>query len=160
MIKKFNVKPVCDTASKCKARTTLPYLGKSSEVLRTQLKELFKKEPCCSIQRAFTINCGIGNLSRFKDKLPSSLRSKIVHFFKCSRCNSTYIGVTKRHQKVRFSEHIGISPRTSKALKPTSVNASKIKEHILMNQHTGMLYDFIILLMRDVNEFLEIICIL
>ena len=95
--KRFNVKPVCDTANKYKARITLPYLGKTSEVLRTQLKDLFKKMPCCSIQMVFTTNCRIGNFFRFKDKLPSSLRSKIVYFFKCSRCNSTYVRVTKRH---------------------------------------------------------------
>ena len=31
--KRFNVKPVSDTANKYKARITLPYLGKTSEVL-------------------------------------------------------------------------------------------------------------------------------
>ena len=52
---------------------------------------------------------------------------------------------------MRFSECTGISPRTGKALKP----ASKIKEHILMNQHTGMLDDFTTLLGDD-NELPEI----
>ena len=79
--KKFNVKPVCDTAIKYKARIALLFLGKSSEVLPTQLKELFKKISWCSIQIVFTINYRTGNLFRFKDKLPSSLRSKIVCFF-------------------------------------------------------------------------------
>ena len=80
---------------------------KSSDVLRTKLKELSKKIPCCSIQIVFTTNYRIGNLFRFKS--PSSLRFKIVNIFKCSRSNSTYVGVTKREEKVWFSEHIEIS---------------------------------------------------
>ena len=107
---------------------------------------------CCSIQIVFTANYRIVNLFGFKDKLPSSLRSKIVYFFKYNRCNSIYIGVTKRHQKVRFSKHIGSLPRTGKALTPTLVNASKIQEHILMNQHTDMLDDFSTLSMGGNNE--------
>ena len=53
---------------------------KSTEILQTQLKELFKKIPCCSIQIIFTSNYRIGNLFRFKNKFPSSRRIKIVHF--------------------------------------------------------------------------------
>ena len=79
-----------------------------------------------------------------------------MYLFICSRCNSTYVNATKRHQKVRFSEQIGISPRTGKALKPTLVNASKVQEQILMNQHTGTLDDFTILAMGSDNELLEI----
>ena len=54
--KNFYVKPVCDTVNKYKTRITLPYLGKSSEILRTLLKELFRKVSCCSIQTVFTTN--------------------------------------------------------------------------------------------------------
>ena len=107
--------------------------------------------PCYNIQIVFTTDYRIGNLFRFKDKFSSSLRSKIVYLFICSRCNSTYVNATKRHQKVRFSEQIGISPRTGKALKPTLVNALKVQEQILMNQHTGMLDDFTILAMGSDN---------
>ena len=41
--KKSNIKLVCDAANKYKARITLPYPGKASEILWTQLKELSKK---------------------------------------------------------------------------------------------------------------------
>ena len=112
--------------------------------------------PCYNTQIVFATDYRIGNLFRFKDKFSSSLRSKIVYLFICSRCNSTYVNATKRHQKVRFSEQIGISPRTGKALKPTLVNASKVQEQILMNQHTGTLDDFTILAMGSDNELLEI----
>ena len=74
--RKFNVKPVCDTTNKYQSRIDLHYLGKPN--LQSQLKELLRKMPCCSIQKAFTTNYRIVNLFRFKDKLPSSLRSKIV----------------------------------------------------------------------------------
>ena len=52
-VKKLNVKSVFDTANKCKCRIALAYLGKPCEIIRTQLKELFKKISCCSIQVAY-----------------------------------------------------------------------------------------------------------
>ena len=41
------------------------------------------------------------------------------------------------------------------ALKPTLVNASKIKDHILMNQHTGILDDFTKLVKGGDNKLTE-----
>ena len=87
--------------------------------------------PWCSIQIDSTKNYRIGNLFRFKYKLPSSLKSKILYFFPnaVDTNNSTYVGFSKL-QKVRFSEYIRISPRFCKALKATFANASTIEEHI------------------------------
>ena len=42
-IKNLIFEPVCNTAIKCKARRTLPYLGKPPEVFRLKFKNLFKK---------------------------------------------------------------------------------------------------------------------
>lgn len=53
-------------------------------------------------------------------------------FFKCSRCKSTYVCVTKRRQKVCFSEHI------------------------LMNPHTGMLDDLTTLSVEVIIKETEI----
>ena len=80
----------------------------------------------------------------------------MIYIFKCSSCNATYIGNTKRHQKVRFSEHIGVSPRTGKMIKPTLVNASKVKEHIIQNQHKCNLEDFKVLSIGGHNNILQI----
>ena len=79
-----------------------------------------------------------------------------MYIYKCSWYNSTYIGATKRHQKVGFSKHIGSSWRTGKALKSALANASKIKDHILMNQQTGLLDNFTALWMGGDNELIEI----
>ena len=68
----------------------------------------------------FTTNYRIGNLFRFKDKLPSSLRSKIVYFFKYSRCNSTYVGL---QNDTEIKECIII-----KTLKPTLIDNTTSKE--------------------------------
>ena len=68
----------------------------------------------------FTTNYRIGNLFRFKDKLPSSLTSKIVYFFKCSRCNSTYVGL---QNDTEIKECIMI-----KTLKSTLINNTASKE--------------------------------
>jgi len=103
--------------------------------MRTKIKILFKKLPTYKIQVIFTVPYKMGNMFRFKDRLPESISSCVVYFFKCSSCNATYVGQTRRHQKVRFSEHAGISARTGKSLKPTLVNASSIKEHAIRNQH-------------------------
>ena len=41
-IKNLIFEPVCNTAIKCKARRTLPYLGKAPEVFRLKLKTYSK----------------------------------------------------------------------------------------------------------------------
>ena len=49
------------------------------------------------------------NFPCFKDRLAECLRSRVVYKFTCSRCNSTYVGMTNRQMRTRSSEHIGIS---------------------------------------------------
>ena len=52
---------------------------------------------------------------------------------------------------MRLSENTGISPRTHKALKPI-VNASTIKENIMINSHAVMLDHFTTLSMEGDNQ--------
>ena len=52
----------------------------------------------------------------FKDKLPKSLLSGVVYHYNCARCNSSYIGSTKRFWEKRLEEHLHISARTGKKL--------------------------------------------
>ena len=40
-----------------------------------------------------------------KTKDPNELESNLVYEYKCSRCQSTYVGKTIRHLKVRVQEH-------------------------------------------------------
>ena len=46
----------------------------------------------------------------YKDRVHECLRSRVVYKFTCSRCNSTYVGMTNRRMQTRASEHKGISP--------------------------------------------------
>ena len=41
-----------------------------------------------------------------KEAVPKDLRSFVVYKFTCTRCNSCYIGETKRHLKTRIKEHL------------------------------------------------------
>ena len=79
----------------------------------------------------------------FKDKIPSSSRSGLVYRFQCGSCNAAYYGKTKRHLKVRMSEHFGISALTVKRVKGDDDSA--IEEHLLFCNHTSDLEDFSIL---------------
>ena len=47
------------------------------------------------------------------------MRSLLCYKFQCSNCTATYFGKTKRHFKVRVSEHVGIFSRTGKNIKST-----------------------------------------
>ena len=44
-------------------------------------------------------------LPTLKPKIPKEFQSNLVYQFKCSRCNSTYVGKTCRHLLVRVQEH-------------------------------------------------------
>ena len=58
------------------------------------------------------------------------MRSLLYYKFQCSSCNATYYGKTKRHFKVRFSEHMEVSARTSKNIK--SSKNSAVRDHMLV----------------------------
>ena len=55
--------------------------------------------------------------------------SGIVYKYTCSRCNSTYIGKTKRHRHHRVSEHAGLSPLTGKFVKGQC--STTVRDHML-----------------------------
>ena len=70
----------------------------------------------------------------------------MVYKFKCSGCNSTYIGKTKRHTKRRNAEHLGISPLTGKGIKV--YNPTNIGIH-LAECKCNATYDNFTILCRD-----------
>ena len=76
-------------------------------------------------------------LFTFKDRLPMRLRSKILYRYTCNRCNSIYLGKSKRHFLVRAFEHLGLSLHTGRKFtyNPNNVNNSTILDHL--NQSIG-----------------------
>ena len=70
----------------------------------------------------------IGSFFRFKDTVPTMMRSLVVYKYTCPRCNlGTYLGSTKRMLKVRIDSHRGVSHRTGCALKKKEF--SSIRDH-------------------------------
>ena len=65
------------------------------------------------------------------------MNSKVIYKFKCSICNSVYIGETKRHFLVREYEHLGKSILTEKNLKYTEKDATAIRKHCHNHCHTA-----------------------
>ena len=69
--------------------------------IRTKITKLFhKKLPHCNLKVVFTSTRRLSNCFSFKDRIPKSILSGLVYQFKCSDCNVTYYGKTKRHFKV------------------------------------------------------------
>ena len=54
---------------------------------------------------------------RFKDAIPRCLMSGVIYEYKCSRCNSRYIGSNYRYWERRLEEHLHMSALTGKPLK-------------------------------------------
>ena len=129
----------------------LPFLGKLSLKIRNRLQNCIKNNiPFCKLKVAFQSKNRLATLFRFKDVIPKELDSNLVYKFSCSSCNATYYGKTKRHFKVRASEHLGMTPLTDKHVK--SPKKSVIFEHILLKGHQASFNDFSIL-SKEANEF-------
>ena len=86
----------------------------------------------------------------FKDKISKEMRSLLCYKFQCSSCNATYYGKTKRHFKVRVSEHMGVSARTGKNIKSTKNSA--VRDHMLVCNNIVSFEDFSVLA-NGTNDF-------
>ncbi|XP_057293867.1 uncharacterized protein LOC130622418 [Hydractinia symbiolongicarpus] len=124
----------------------LPVLGKITLQIRTRLHRLFKQKLAhCNVKLIFFSKRRLRNCFAFKDRIPESLRSGLVYCFKCSGCNATYYGKTKRHFKVRMSENLGISALTGKRVKP-GPQASAVLEHLMFcNNSPASFHNFSVL---------------
>ena len=95
----------------------------------------------------------------FKDKLPMRLCSKLLYRYACNRCNSIYIGKSKRHFLVRALEHLSLSLRTGKKYtqNPKNINNSTILDHLnQLNDCNGDLDNFEIMGRANYDFFLRI----
>ena len=130
--KLFIKSPEISTVEKKTLILSLPYLGNISLQTRTKLKKSFKGIlNCCKLQIVFKSQRKLASVFRFKDRLPYDLVSGVVYKYTCGSCKSSYYGETDRHLKVRSGEHIGISPLTSKKIKPSK--KSVIRDHLCNN---------------------------
>jgi len=141
------------TVPKREIDIVLPFLGNTSLSIRTQLQNLFRsKFPQCKLRIIFKASVRLSSLFKFKDQIPKLLQSGLVYRFKCSGCNATYYGKTKRHFKVRMCEHLGISHLTGKRRSVPDGHSSAVFEHTLFCDCSPSFSDFIVLA-RDSNNF-------
>ena len=96
----------------------LPFLGSMSLQIRSKLVKAFNiTMPACKLRVIFKTSTKLGSHFRFKDIIPQSLLSHVLYKYTCSRCNSTYIGKTKRFWEKRLEEHLSISALSGKPMK-------------------------------------------
>ena len=116
----------------------LPFLGKQTVILKKRLQKLFSSYyPSGKLKIIFKTGSKLGNIFTYKDKSPFPIQSLLLYLFTCSSCNATYIGKTKRHNKIRMCEHLGISSKTGKNLKYNSSQATVVREHLETLGHVG-----------------------
>ena len=125
----YTKKEVVQTVEKKKLILVLPFLGSFSLRTKHELLKLLKGSlPACSLQIVFKTQRRICNFFQFKDKIPTHLLSHKVYFFKCTGCNSCYYGLTERHSKIRWCDHIGLSWRTGSKIVGVR---TEVKDHTL-----------------------------
>jgi len=132
------------SAAKDLCYVTLPYLGHLSFSIRKELQSIFKDTfPQTDFRFIFKTTTTIRSLLNKTKPLPFALRSCVVYQFKCSRCNSRYVGSTTRSLQHRILEHMGKSYRTGVLL--SSPSPSAIREHCYSTGHPLTQQDFHIL---------------
>ena len=152
--KLFIKRPQLATVEKKTLFLSLPYLGEIFLQTRTKTTKSFKGLlNSCKLQIVFKSQRNT-QIFRFKDHLPFDLVSGVVYKYTCGRCNSTYYGETDRHLKVRFGEHIRISPLTFKKTKPSKVSA--IRDNLLNCNNIPSFEEFTILANGNNKFVLEI----
>ena len=92
---------------------------------RNSLLYFIENMPFAKVNVVFRTTHRLSNILRFKDVVSPDLASHLIYLFKCSCCNAGYIGETRKHFKVRYSQHLRISEYTGRPIKsgvPTTVS--------------------------------------
>ena len=152
--KLFSVRENIITVRKKDLIVVIPYLGKLSLQTRSRLSKICRDSlPCCKLQVIFKSSCRLSNFFKFKDRVPHELLSGVVYKFMCGRCNATYIGKTKRHLRVRASEHLGRSALTGK----NAVSSrTAVKDHLFTCDYSPCFDDFNVLASSNKNFRLKL----
>ena len=107
--------------------------------------------PQISFKFSFKNNFTIKSIFNYKDRMPAELCSRIIYKFECESCKDSYIGSTMKQSKVRFCQHLGISPRTNR---PTTVSHSSPRQHCEEKSHPFQLSNYSII--DSANSELEL----
>ena len=85
---------------------------------------------------------------KFKERFPNLMCSNVIYKYKCSGCDATSYGETKRHLIIRCREHLGINTAGQKI----KSNFSSIGDHISKSGYKASFDDFEIISKTD-NHF-------
>ena len=114
----FIEKKVFSVAQKKELICVLPFIGKKSLQLRSQVIESIQENlKFFSLNVIFQSPCKLLTLFKFKDTLEKKIRSNLIYRYTCNNCNITYYGKTYPHFFTRVAEHEGISNLTEKRVK-------------------------------------------
>mgnify|MGYP001383784143 CR=1 FL=1 len=153
LMKIFECKPPIHTVKRKEISLFLPYLGKISLVLRSNLVKIVSKSfPSYKLNVIFKSANRLGSYFNFKDKIPKSLISGVVYKYLCNRCNSVYIGKTKRYWEKRLEEHLSVSALTGKPMKTQQVWPPM--EHSKSCQGSTLSRERFCIVGREKNDFL------
>ena len=95
----------------------LPFYNEhSTTVINSLVKDLSSIYPQVQFTPSLSNPFTVGSLFRFKDSIPSNLRSGLVYKYSCGGCNATYIGCTRQRFGARVHQHLGRSDRTGNHL--------------------------------------------
>ena len=85
----------------------LPFVSREAESFAIRLKKLVTTSfPTVEFNVAFKAPNEIGKFFPYKDSVTSNeSRSSVVYRIKCSQCEASYIGQTRRHLGARVYEH-------------------------------------------------------
>ena len=145
-VKKGTNEVATDDSTKEEFTVLLPFLGNQSNIVKKKLSQLFSDFcPKSKLKIVFKSGIKIWDFFKFKDSIPSHIRSLVVYKFSCSSCNATYIGKTERHHKVRMCEHLGISYKTGKPMKYHPNSSTAVKDHLRESGHFNNFDNFEIL---------------
>ena len=126
--KQFTRSPCMYNVKKLEKYFVLPFFGKQSIKLRTEMESVLKKfYPFLCPRIVLRNSFSIGSLFRFKDLVPKASRSAVIYKFSCPSCGGTYIGSTYVRLFSRVCQHQGRSDRTGRAL--ASPVASSVRDH-------------------------------
>ena len=108
--------PVIHTVKKKSVIFVLPFLGPLSYLMSRKLKKLIHKfYPYIELKVVFKRGFCIGDLFKFKDKMPLECRSGVLYYTKCKKCGPSvaYLGKTKNTTYERFFSSNGhLNPGT------------------------------------------------
>ena len=82
----------------------------------------------------------MGGFFKGKDRILDELKSKIIYKYTCETCQASYVGSSTKQAKFRFSQHLGISPRTMLPL--SSPPFSSIRNHCYDHDHRIKMSNF------------------